>query len=183
MTPITKKNIRGRLINTKFILIYFTIQFVLLIVYSCEMPRSRTDSDIQNQSDLSKEFYSNGSLKEVGALIDSLKQGYWITYDSVGNLQSECVYVNDIINGEFNIYYPNGEPKVIGYMYHGEWKGKRDYYYSNGNIRNTGCYEDGKLDGVWEYYDENGYLDKKIEYEKGEMKKIIEDNKHIPAFP
>lgn len=178
-----KKNIKDKLNDIKFISKLFLIQFVFLIIHSCKMSHSEIESGFQNQSVITKEYYSNGILKEAGASLDSLKQGYWISYDSLGNLESECIYINDILNGSFNLYYPTGKPMMIGFMYQGYWEGERILYYENGNVYNKGYYKHGELDSIWEYYDENGSLDKRIQYENGEKIMVLEDNKLIPAFP
>ncbi len=138
---------------------------------------------VNKQSILHQSYYDNGQLKQVGAIIDSLRQGYWITYDSLGNIKAECIYVDDKLNGIFNLYYENGSPKVLGYMYLGDWVGERTFYYSNGNVKNKGYYKGGELDSIWENYEESGKLDKIIQYNKGEKIKILKDNKLTPPFP
>ncbi len=183
MTTIINKNFKDNLNGIKLVSKLILIQLILLIVHSFKMSNLEIKSGSQSQPVLTKEYYSNGVLKDVGASLDSLKQGYWISYDSLGNLESECIYINDTLNGAFNLYYPTGEPMLIGFMYQGDWNGERTIYYENGNIINKGYWKEGKLDKIWEFYDENGDLDKRIEYENGEEIKIIEDNHLIPAFP
>ncbi len=160
--------------------------FILLLgvtINSCKKHKQRLNSSAKQKVVLSKEYYPNGQIKEVGALADSLKNGYWITYNEEGNVEIECTYLNDTLNGPFILYYFNGNIKVKGNMNSGDWQGKRIFYYLNGNIKNQGKYENGKLNGIWEYFDENGNLDKRIVYKNGEKVKVLIDNKLIPDFP
>jgi len=153
------------------------------LVLSCFRPDNNIDTSNGKSVVLLKHYYPTKIVKEKGALIDSIKQGYWISFDSTGKLQCECVYINDTLNGPFILYYPNGNIEIEGYVYAGNWKGERISYYSNRNIRNKGSYKNNELDGIWDYFDENGNLDKKILYKNGIRVKIIEDNKLTPIFP
>ena len=160
--------------------------FILLLgvtINSCKKYEQGLNSRAKQKVFLSKKFYPNGQLKEAGALVDSLKNGYWITYSKEGNVEIECTYLNDTLNGPFILYYFNGNIKVKGNMKSGDWQGKRIFYYLNGNIKNQGEYENGKLNGIWEYFDENGNLDKRIVYKNGEKPKVLIDNKLMPDFP
>ena len=167
----------------KLISISSLVFLLTCIIFSCTKSTSETSSLEEKQILLSRVYYSNGELKEVGTLIDSLKQGYWITYDTNKILLCECVYINNSLNGPFILYYFNGNVKVKGYMVAGNWKNERTFYYSNGKVKNRGRYLNGELHGVWDYYDVNGNLDKKIRYKNGLKEKILIDNKLIPSFP
>lgn len=170
-------------INRVFINAFIVI-ITLLLIESCKEIRDKRNSSFSHHCvEIKKEYYQNGLLKEVGAIVDSIKQGYWLTYDSVGRLESECVYVDDIFNGPFTLYYPNGKIMVEGFMLDSAWIGKRIYYYVNGNIKEIGFYENGNMDSVWTTFDENGSIDKKIIYKNNKIEKIIEDNKITPVFP
>ena len=183
MTTIINKNFKDKLNGIKSLSKLILILLIFLIGHSCKMSDSEIKSGSQSQPVLMKEYYSNGVLKDAGVYLDSLKQGYWISYDSLGNLESECIFLNDTLNGAFNLYYPTGKPMLIGFMYQGHWNGERTIYSDNGNIINKGYWKNGELDSIWEYYDENGDLDKIIQYENGEKIKVIVDNNLIPAFP
>lgn len=159
----------------------FLVMFWSIVVFSCKQHEG--DAISKRNVTISRQYHSNGQLKEVGALIDSLKYGYWITYNIDGGVDTECTYFNDSLRGSFILYYPNGNIKVKGYMDKGEWHGERLFYYSSGVIKNKGFYLNGKLHGLWEYYDQDGNLDKKIEYKEGEKNKVLLDNKLLPSFP
>lgn len=176
-----KKNIKGKWTNinlkVRLFIALFIISFSLI---TCSISEN---GEANSRSILHRGYYQNRQLKEVGAFIDSIKQGYWITYDSLGNIKSESVYIDDELNGAFNLYYPNGEIKVKGNIVSGNWVGERTFYYPNGKIMNKGYYQNGELDSIWVYYDENGKIDKKIKYKNGEQIKVLIDNKLTPPFP
>lgn len=164
-------------IKIRSLIALFIISFSLI---TCGISEN---GEADSHSILHRGYYQNRQLKEMGAIIDSIKQGYWVTYDSLGNIKSESVYIDGEINGPFNLYYPNGEMKVKGNILSGNWVGERTFYYSNGNIMNNGYYRNGELDSIWVYYDETGKIDKRIQYKNGEKIEVLENNKITPPFP
>ncbi len=94
--------------------------FLSITILSCK--QYKDDSISQKKITILKKYYSCGQLKEVGALIDSLKYGYWVTYNVDGSLDTECTYFNDSLKGPLILYYSNGNIKVKGSIDKGEWR-------------------------------------------------------------
>jgi len=156
---------------------YALIFFMIIFVSSC----NTFNNDCLEKKDkqniiLKKEYHKNGQLKEVGALIDSVMQGYWIGYDSLGRKNSECIYLDNELNGPFILYYENGNKMIEGYMVNNAWEGERIWYFWNGNIQDKGAFNNVGKDGIWEYYTEDGMLDKKVLYKDGDIVEVLEDN-------
>lgn len=86
------------------------------------------------------EYYKNGAVKVKYLVIeDSIKNGYFIEYDSRGNLLTK-------------MNYRNGLPE-----------GKYIDYYSNGNIMAEGNFFKGKKVGWFANYNEAGFLIRKVD--------------------
>ena len=73
-------------------------------------------SEIINYKDdkkhgLNKKIYDNGNLEEICYYVDNIKNGPCKTYHESINerLESECNYINGMINGEKKYYNLNGE--------------------------------------------------------------------------
>ena len=52
------------------------------------------------------------------------------------------------------------------YEKNGKKQGEYTLYYDNGNIWKQGSYDDGLRDGKWKYLHENGKLELEWEYKK-----------------
>jgi antitoxin component YwqK of YwqJK toxin-antitoxin module len=72
-----------------------------------------------------------------------------------GNIDSTKIEF-DVVNGKkegnFKIYFPNGNIQISGHMKNnlniGEWK----YYYENGNVESTGLFINDTPSGKWLWY-------------------------------
>ncbi len=95
--------------------------------------------------------FANGAVKSVGARNEHNKK-----------------------NGEWRIYYENGQLKSLINYQNGKEHGKWETYYENGNQSSIGQFQNGIKTGEWKYYYPNGDLKTTANYSTGEMKEYLE---------
>lgn len=120
--------------------------------------------------------YSPNSTVEEGNYTDNLKNGLWTKYYPNGVVKSEIHYKQNRPRGEYHIYYKNGQLEE-----HGNWErnknvGEFERYYPNGNPQQEFFFTDkGLRYGNQKYFHENGKLWLEVEVvngkEEGEMKR------------
>ncbi len=110
------------------------------------------------------------------AEIPYIKNGLINTYfdaESMGSLHTRIFYNNDIMDGLYEIYYPNdesGRPLLLAsryYMKNNKINGLRVEYYENGQLWLKSNYKDGLKDGIFEEYYETDNSDEMILWRKG----------------
>lgn len=141
-------------------------------------------------------YYDNGNIKTIGHYIDSLPEGIWQEFDSVGEVKETYVFKDGIISakgiidkngykqGDWNEYYPDQRLLGKGQFKNGYRYGKWTFYHLNGNVEQTGYYnEKGQLDKEWVWFYESGKLLRKENYKSGklfgEMLELYEDGDTI----
>lgn len=87
-----------------------------------------------------KEFYDNGVLKMEGPIVNDVREGEWVSYFPDGKVQSTGIYKDGLRVGKAKVYYENGHLWMDG-------------YYNNDHQ----C-------GEWIFYDEQGYEDFRSNY-------------------
>ncbi|PKP52213.1 MAG: hypothetical protein CVT92_10085 [Bacteroidetes bacterium HGW-Bacteroidetes-1] len=102
-------------------------------------------------------IFRNGIIVGQGIInAGGLKQGYWKEYYANGMLKSQGNYSNDKRVGEWEFFYPKGEPEQKGsYNEEGKPIGKWFWYYSNGQLLREENYRNGLRDGLMTEYDFN----------------------------
>jgi antitoxin component YwqK of YwqJK toxin-antitoxin module len=63
-------------------------------------------------------------------------------------LVKELTFANDILQGEFRYYYPNGKIAQIGNYVQGKIKGKTSIYYPDGKLFSEFSYNNDKINGI-----------------------------------
>jgi antitoxin component YwqK of YwqJK toxin-antitoxin module len=94
--------------------------------------------------------------------ISYIKNGIICTYFENGSISTKINYVNNIMEGLCETYYPNdeitGKPTLLAsryYMKNNKIDGLRIEYYPNGNLWLKCYYKNGVKDGIFEEYYEN----------------------------
>ena len=75
----------------------------------------------------------------------------------------------NLANGQYEIYYENGQLKERATYKDGKADGIFETYFENGQLALRGTYKDGKLYGLTELYYENGQLEQRVTYKDGIM--------------
>lgn len=110
------------------------------------------------------EKFSNGQIKEKGAKVMNLKQGYWIEYRDNGQISIEAIYRNDTLNGTIIFYSNSGKIASEGQMKNGESIGRWKLYFPDGKLNATGDYKNNHPFGEWTIYNEDGSFKEKVVY-------------------
>ena len=90
-----------------------------------------------------------------------------------GSLYYEYLSPN-LANGQYEIYYDNGQLEERKTFRDGELEGLGEIYYKNGQLSYKMTYKDGKLDGTSLGYYENGKLHMKATYKDGKREGLRE---------
>jgi antitoxin component YwqK of YwqJK toxin-antitoxin module len=87
-------------------------------------------------------YFKNGKKKFEGQLLNGNKNGLWIRYDDLGNVDSKINYSDNLIT----TYYSNGTVESTAQCKDRIRNGETIYYYENGQIKSIEKYKNGKLD-------------------------------------
>jgi TonB family protein len=80
---------------------------------------SYTNDDGMTQFYLYMSYHANGRLESKGYKHRLLRTGTWLTYDSLGRLETNISYQDNQPFGWFKAYHPNGRMKLQAYCYEG----------------------------------------------------------------
>lgn len=135
-------------------------------------------------------FYPDGKIKSVGQMIDKERVGLWIYYFKDGKTKlSEETYKNGLLEGDYKIYYSNGNLTEWSVYQNGLLHGTSKRYSDTGILVEAIDYANGKLNGKALYYNTNGDLILKgnylndvsvgawESYENGKLKETTYPNK------
>jgi len=138
-----------------------------------------------------KEYYPDNQLKSQITYKSGKKNGHAIYYHANGEIQIECNYLNDKLDGVFRRFYGNGTAELFQEYREGQQHGLNRYFDANGNlliesnysngkvngayhewypnrrIRSEGQYLHGMIDGKWIYYDLAGNIIGTGEFNEG----------------
>jgi antitoxin component YwqK of YwqJK toxin-antitoxin module len=119
-------------------------------------------------------------------IINGLKEGKAIIYDSLGNKFGEGEYLNDKQNGFWTYYYPSGSKLAQGNFISGDGgnKGKSGvpkngregqwfFYQKNGKIDTDAIFMNGKLNGNCKFYYENGQIKEEKEFKSDKIDGLV----------
>lgn len=139
-----------------------------------------------------KLFNQNGKLLSEGKYINQLRDSTWNFYSDIdgvliatenykmGKLNGKSIlyyaesgkeaeiteYKNDIKNGIYLKYFPNGKIMTEGFYKNGQFEGEYIVYFENGLIEIKGWYKNGLKAGNWEYFNETGEPISEEQYKK-----------------
>ncbi|MDR2868503.1 MAG: hypothetical protein LBV46_03065 [Bacteroidales bacterium] len=94
------------------------------------------------------------------------KQGLWKKYNK-GKLEYVGTFVNDIPQGAFVYYRPDGKVKSNSYFYKGTARVKTTLFHTNGKKASEGVFVNQQKDSTWNYYSNKGILIATENYKKG----------------
>jgi antitoxin component YwqK of YwqJK toxin-antitoxin module len=129
-----------------------------------------------------KTFHENGVVMAEGKYVNRLKDSTWKYFSDVdgaliaeenyshGNLEGKSItyypdsgntteiieYKNNIKDGVFLKYFPDGELMSEGTFSEGLLEGDFTVYFPDGNIEIKGKYKNGRKIGNWSYFTEDG---------------------------
>lgn len=136
---------------------------------------SENDSSLKNGE---YSFTCSNSLTEKGTYKNGTKDGLWTVKNEKGITISRIEYSEGKLNGKYELFFYEGEPKLNAQFEDnqpiGEWK----YFNEKGKITKQGKYENGKPLEIWKVFDKKG---KKVisEYDFDNNKSLITTNPKI----
>jgi antitoxin component YwqK of YwqJK toxin-antitoxin module len=117
------------------------------------------------QDGLMTEYDSEGNIVTQGEYIEGKKDGLWIYV--AGDSKEEGKYADDMQNGTWKAYYPDGSLSFEGKYVDDLSNGKFTWYWENGKIKEEGDYVMGRKSGDWKKYDEQGLIIIEISFKSG----------------
>ncbi|MFN6378980.1 MAG: tetratricopeptide repeat protein [Flavobacteriales bacterium] len=115
------------------------------------------------------EIYSVLRVKaSEGKIINDLREGEWTFYGPNGYVQTKANYTKGELNGPYTLYYPNGNVKAKYFYRDDNLEGYFVTYSPDAILESDGYYLEGRRHGYFKTYD---YLGKESEttfYWKGE---------------
>lgn len=102
-------------------------------------------SDVNGEL-ISKETYKNGKLNGESLTF----------YPESGKVTESIEFKNDLKDGDFRKYFPDGSIMTEGKYKNDQLVGDFILYFPNGKIQLKGKYKNGRQIGNWLYFDEEG---------------------------
>lgn len=131
-------NIKGYRISRSFIAL-----LCLLVIVLCACSAKNTENTL---------YYSDGSKKYVGDLIDGVPHGYGIQYREDGSIEYEGDWRNGAWHGYGLEYNYRGKLFYEGDFVNGKEHGKGRLYYEDGDIAYEGDFLNGEFHGMGIFY-------------------------------
>jgi antitoxin component YwqK of YwqJK toxin-antitoxin module len=130
--------------------------FLTIFIFSCKQERQwKVFENFPNGNvKIQKEYKIEGT--------DSLFFFYQ-KYNADGSLLLEGPIIDDVREGLWISYYPNGKVWSKTTFKGGISDGESISYYQNGHIRYSGYYKVGEKTGEWQMFDSTGTLVKKVD--------------------
>ncbi len=107
----------------------------------------------------------NGNLLPITAMPGG--NGQVTTYYQNGQKSMSLSYVEGLVHGASEFYFPDGKTMYKGNDSYGLSHGKQLYYYSNGKMKEDHNYYYDSPDGTFKDYYENGQLKDETIYQNG----------------
>lgn len=141
------------------------------INYYLPHPENKHDSIIVYEGQLQdgdlegiwRGYYFSNYIKSVVTYKNNKVNGTALFYYDNDNhiIRAEVDFTDDIIDGAYKEFYPNGNIKAKIDFQNGVRWGEAIYYFRNGQVKIEGAFKKGKQSGKWRYYSKSGELLKK----------------------
>jgi antitoxin component YwqK of YwqJK toxin-antitoxin module len=158
-----------------------------LAVISCAKHRQQNTAG-DSDTNLIKEYHSNGKIKTEISAVGDLRQGLTRNYSFEGKLLSEVNYSNNLKEGMATNYYATSGKINSTLVYkNGVKEGDETWYYESGKPYRISPYKNGVIDGVQKSYYENGKSRAEVPYKNGfpgtGLKEYKKDGSLITNYP
>jgi len=98
-----------------------------------------------------------------------VKDGPFIAYTGGGAKMIQGNYAHGVQQGEWTLWYENGERASVDHYVDGRPSGLHTSWYANGQKAIEGEYQNGKREGVWTRWDPSGLSSQKMVYRGGKI--------------
>lgn len=118
-----------------------------------------------------KEYYENDTLKIESLYINNELSGIWKQYYETGEIEWEVEYLDGYKQGFYKQFYKNGLLKLEGLHVADLKNGEEKRYDEKGSLLWKGNYFKNDFDDTWTQYDSIGNSINVLSYNKGKLKK------------
>ena len=152
----------------------FAIVCALILFFNANAKNQNvadTLKTVSGKKTILKTFYSNGQAKEILKLKNNKKHGTQKKYSNNGVLQSQIIYKNGMLCGEYITYNAEGniiEKKSYRCNNNKSWLHGKYIEYAGKVLITKGTYKDSLKDGKWVQYHNNGQIKSECSYKKGQ---------------
>jgi uncharacterized protein len=117
------------------------------------------------------QYYINGTTRAIYNIKNNNAEGVIKTFHSNGKILQQKTILNDIITGNEDNWYANGQNQgTYKYNAEGDIEGEEKYYYASGNLFRTSIRKKGFYEGeVIEYYDVKDKVKSKKNFKNGKL--------------
>jgi antitoxin component YwqK of YwqJK toxin-antitoxin module len=91
-------------------------------------------------------------------IVNGVKQGEFVIYYENGNTQIKGQLDKNINIGKWQYFYESGELESEGYFANDMPEGKWLWYFPSGELKEEGNFKEGRRIGKWKNFDENGNI-------------------------
>lgn len=108
-----------------------------------------------------RKLFEQGILESEETRVEDLFDGPYKAFHPNGQIRMEATYVKDVMTGDVRVFYPSGKLKEIVRFTDNVENGPFSEYYENGKLKAEGLYKqlDGAVeDGELKLYDTTGSL-------------------------
>lgn len=107
-------------------------------------------------------FDEDGNLTSIGESRDKdgteIKNGLWIYIDDKGYISQKGIYKNNMVEGEWFVYWPGGKVKKDLKFVNDKLESNCRFYHPNGALNSTIEYKSDERNGKGEWYSPSGLL-------------------------
>lgn len=107
-------------------------------------------------------------------IVNGVRQGEFVIYYDNGNAQMKGQLDNNRNVGKWQYFYESGELESEGFFDDNMPEGKWSWYFHSGNLKEEGNFYKGRRVGIWRTYDENGNVILEKEFSVDYTTKITE---------
>ncbi len=117
---------------------------VKMYTYHASNGRQKQDVDLATQ-------------KDADGKDQIIPNGVEMVWDETGRPEHACSYKMGKLEGDFHVFYPSGQHKVVGHFKDGKREGKTVAYFQDGVISEEMTFKNDKLEGdATRYYPKGG---------------------------
>jgi antitoxin component YwqK of YwqJK toxin-antitoxin module len=102
-------------------------------------------------------------------VVNGRKNGDFSIFYSDGNIQIKGKMKDNKNSGEWKYYYPSGQLESIGNFNNDVVSDEWRWFYDNGIIKEEGKFINGKREGKWNLYDRQGKLKTILYFNNGKV--------------
>ncbi len=134
---------------------------------SSEFPMLLKTFEVNNDEALVEHFTLKGLPESKGKMDGKKRIGKWVYYHKNGKaLLIEENYENDVLNGDYKVFYEDGKLTKFAHYNDGRLHGNSRKYSPKSILVEDVNYVNGALHGDAAFYEDNGNLKQKGRYEE-----------------